>query len=227
MAGFKRPRKAIEMMVANFDPPRKKPLICKLGTGCGPFYTHGELDHHKATTHPNDKKARDQKNKKKLAVAVIRKLRVPGAGILYGRKVFDKKSKTLLASQAEGLSEVPFEEGDVLEQLWSIEKSWRGGLLAGPTEDSQKVGEEKPLENGGSASAKRTISENGEKEESQASTEGCQGSTGVSCCRDEKFEDTSCQERLSGWMNGRFERREVLTGLVVLTIAAAYFIYRR
>ncbi|MCL7029972.1 hypothetical protein MKW94_022860 [Papaver nudicaule] len=134
-----------------------------------------------------------------------------------------------------------------------IEKLWRGQMVAVPTEDSQKVVEEKPLENGGTAFTNGTILEKGEREESQASTEGgdmvqdagscCQGPNGVSCCRDEKAEDTtnvkkatagiktSCQERLSAWMNGKFEQSEVFAGLAVVSavaaIAVGYSIYRR
>lgn len=126
-------------------------------------------------------------------------------------------------------------------------------MLAFPTEDSQKVAEEKLLENGGTAFANGTILEKGEKEESQASAEGgdmvkdagscCQGPNGVSCCKDGNVEDTtnvkkaaegvktSCQERLSAWMNGEFEQNEVYAGLAVVsavaTIAVAYSIYRR
>ncbi|XP_026443873.1 altered inheritance of mitochondria protein 32-like isoform X1 [Papaver somniferum] len=138
-------------------------------------------------------------------------------------------------------------KGDVIEKLW------RGQMLAFPTEDSQKVAEEKLLENGGTAFANGTILEKGEKEESQASAEGgdmvkdagscCQGPNGVSCCKDGNVEDTtnvkkaaegvktSCQERLSAWMNGEFEQNEVYAGLAVVsavaTIAVAYSIYRR
>ncbi|MCL7049968.1 hypothetical protein MKW94_029427 [Papaver nudicaule] len=134
-----------------------------------------------------------------------------------------------------------------------IEKLWRGQMVAVPTEDSQKVVEEKPLENGGTAFTNGTILEKGEREESQASTEGgdmvqdagscCQGPNGVSFCRDEKAEDTtnvkkatagiktSCQERLSAWMNGKFEQSEVFAGLAVVSavaaIAVGYSIYRR
>ncbi|MCL7041071.1 hypothetical protein MKW94_010005 [Papaver nudicaule] len=133
-------------------------------------------------------------------------------------------------------------KGDVIKILW------RGQMLAVRGKYSQKIVEEKPVENGGTALTNGTVLEKGEKEESQASTEGgdmgkdagscCQGLNGVSACSEEKVEDatnvkkategihSSSQERLSAWMNGKFKQRQVFAGLAVVG-AVVYSIYRR